>query len=265
MFMAGIYYQRADPDGWKARIEDANNHLSPPLPATDILSIIRSLERKSYEYTCRASPMASYCNSALCRTRAYGVGNAPAIEGLAVMESDPRIWFMNVGDHRLELGTDDLQQFHRFHRACMENLHICYPMMKQEAWIQVLQAAMEHVTVLETTKDLKREGKFGELLEEFLTNRATGHRLDDLLLGRPWDDQEGCRYWFRLQDFQRFLKRESERDFPRAQCTLQIRSMGGDTKFMMVKGKGINVWWVPSAALERTPAVDPPPMQESPI
>ena len=37
--------------------------------------MIKQLEKKDYNYTCKATPMCDHCNSGLCKTQPFGVGD----------------------------------------------------------------------------------------------------------------------------------------------------------------------------------------------
>ena len=245
----GVYYKRVDPIGWKQHLEVANReYLLPPGSAEGLISVIRSLEKKDYHYTCKIEPMVGHCNSVVCRTRKYGVGeeNAfPHITGLSKLETDPPLWFVDLDDDRLEIETDDLLYYTRFIKVCFEKQKV-FHMQSQGAWLQILRPLMETCTIIEAPTEVSREGQFLELLEEFCTNRQRGKSKEDMLVGRPWENEEEGVHYFRLKDFQKFLIREGIRDYTRGQLTQQIKHLGGGFKFFKVKETGFNTWWVPS-------------------
>lgn len=267
LMMMGIYFKRSNPNGWETELEKANAQLlQPPGSSQGLQSVIRSLKKKDYNYTCKTEPMRSHCNSAVCRTRRWGVGeegNYPKISGLSKLDTDPAIWFVDVGDQRIELTTNELQMYNKFHSACMEYLNLCYRPMKQDDWLQVVASAMENVTLIPASADISVQEQFREKLEEFLTNRQRGNSQEDLLNGRPWEDEEEGRYYFRLQDLMDFLARKGDRDAREAKRGTMVRrleKLGGSHKGVNVKGKYLNLWWVPVEAVQATPEVDPPPV-----
>lgn len=273
LFMMGVYYKKLDPEGWKARLEKANQEfLKPPGSSEGLTTVIRSLEKKDYEYTCKNEPMVSHCNSTLCRTRKFGVGdggNVPALSGLSKLDTEPPIWFADVGDMRIEATTEQLQNYTLFHRLCMDQGQ-CFAMLKVPEWLSIVSIAMESMTVVPAPPDVSTTGRFQELLEEFLTNRARGLLKDDLLSGRPWEDTsdenpELHRHYFRLSDLQKFLKREDMKELTRGQITQKIRKMGGGSHGHSIKNRFVSCWWVPSSSVNRMPELDPPPTPRSPI
>lgn len=266
----GSYYKRKNPVAWKDDLDKANReYLTPPGSSEGLVSVVRSLEKKDYEYTCKIEPICSYCNASLCRTRKYGVGDGTSsidISGLSKLNADPPIWFVDVGgDKRLEISTDDILYYNRFIRVCFERLDTVLPMIKQDTWMSVLRPLMDNCTIIETTKEVSKTGHFMELLDEFCTNRRRGKNKEDLLAGMPWEDEENQRYYFQLKDFQKFLNREKITEWTRGQITQKIRHAEGGVKFMNLKKKGINAWFVPSSVFELREKLDLPKMEGSVI
>jgi hypothetical protein len=270
----GIYYKRRDPSTWKRELEEANQtHMKPPLAADEVAGVIRSLERKEYEYTCKVEPMFSHCDSMTCRGRRWGVGdegNLPIIAGLSKLDTRPAIWFVDVMGVRLELTTDQLYDYRLFTKSCMEEGTHTFGPMKQASWHSMLNEAMKHCVMIEAPDDVGVQGRFHEYLEEFLTNRQKGERREDLFSDRPWEDEEEQRHYFRLGALQKFFKREDVRDersqyFGRNRLATMIQRLGGGPHFFNIRGRGCSVWWVPSSTVQSLPEVEPPPVKGAPL
>lgn len=263
LMMMGIYAKKSAPGEWKEFLDKANReHLNPPGSSEGVVTAIKSLERKDYEYMCNAEPMASHCDAKTCRTRKFGVGSwgeYPQISGMSALKTDPVIWFVDVDGERLEIGTADLQNYTRFHAVCMEKLSKCYQIMKQDSWLKTVHEVMKNVVSLEPPADSKPGSTLHELMEEFLTNRSRGVRSEDLLSGRPYANEDEGRLEFRLRDLQKFLKKEGHDEMSRGKLTRAIEKMGGGTGFYNFKNKkGVNYWHVPSSQFEPTPQFDVP-------
>lgn len=262
LFMMGLYYRRMDPADWRERLEKANQtFFATPHPSDQLAAMIKSLDKKEYEYTCSVEPMASHCDSRTCRRRRYGVSSSadyPDITSLSVLEAEPAIWFVEVDGQRLEMSTEDLQRYDRFHRIAMERLHRCYMVMKHDTWTKIVASAMSNVEVLPMAADLTLQARFTELLEEFCTNRQKGSRREDIMVGKPWEDEEEGRHYFRLRDLQRYLERENFKSLTRGAMGELIKKLGGESLQMSIRGHNRHVWWVPVAALQTTPEVPVP-------
>jgi hypothetical protein len=262
LFMMGLYYKKAFPGDWKKHLEEAGRvHLDPPASSDAMQSLIKSLERKEYEYTCNNEPMASHCNARLCRTRRHGVGSwgdYPTLDGLSVLKTDPVIWFVDVDNERLEVSTADLQNYIKFHAVCMEKTQRCYKLMRQDNWLRQVNEAMSNVVAIDPPPDSKPEAQMHELLEEFLVNRTHGNRPEDLLSGRPWTNEDENRLEFRLRDLLKFLKREGQQEISRGRLIRMIQKMDGGHGFRTIAGKGVNYWWLNADLFSKVPEVSVP-------
>ncbi len=260
LFSMGIYAKKKWPSKWQEVLEEYNRrYMEPPLPSEEIQQMLGSLQKKDYNYKCGESP---HCNTALCRTRKYGVGGTgtlPLISSLSVLNTDPPLWFMDIEDERIEMSTDDLQNYKRFHKVCMEQLHICYRSLGQDAWLRMIADVMSNVVSIEVPEEVAVSGQFKEILEDFLTNKQRGERIEDILSGRPWEDTSSGRHIFRLRDLQRELERAKMQPMlTRGRITQRIRDLGGGNDFMNIKGHGTNVWWIPSNKVQALPRVGAP-------
>jgi hypothetical protein len=262
LFMMALYYKRAAPDEWKEKLERANQIYFDPLPRSEVDGVIKSVSKKDYEYTCKEEPMRSCCDSILCRARKFGIGRGgeyPVISSLSKLNSDPPVWFADVLGQRLELSTDELQNYQKFHRHCMNRVNKTYRPMKQDAWFALVQEAMDKVLEIDVPEDARPGARLREQLEEFLTDRAKGDRKEDLVQGRPFESvEDGC-YYFTIKSFERFLRQQGIRDFDRGKLYDNIVRLGGGKHFFNIENhKGVRAWFVPSSAVQAAPVVPPP-------
>lgn len=247
LFALGIFAKKKFPGSWKDKIEDLNRQfMDPPLPSDEVNMLIKNLDKKDYNYKCSDQPIVSYCNSGLCRTRKFGVGGGdefPVIAGMSVLDSEPPLWFVDIEDSRVELTTEQLQNYKLFQRAAMDKLHVCYQMMKQDTWLRMVGDSMRNAVRIEAPKEVNNSGHFIELLHDFCTSKHRARNKDEILLGKPWEDEENKRYYFRLRDLMSYLEREKFHDYARNKVSNELRIIGG-RDFWNVKGQGLNLWWV---------------------
>jgi len=269
LFMMGMYYKRADTNGWKARLDTANQtYFKPPLPSEEVLGVVRSLDKKDYEYTCKEEPMHSHCNSVLCRTRKFGVGKAgeyPTITSLSKLQTEPPVWFVDVEGERLELTTEELQSYVHFHRACMAKIDKCYRNLRQDVWLSILSEAMVNVQPVPAPPEIGLFGRFNSLLREFLTNRSRGIRPEDLMSGRPYE--EDGRHYFKIDAIMKFLQQEGfkvKNNTVADSWVMQriIDMKGGRKKFNFSNAASVRTFWVPASAIEDTPDIPAPKMDD---
>jgi hypothetical protein len=277
LFMMGLYFIRVDVNNWTTRLEEANRlFFNPPLSSDEVQGVIKSIEKKGardpdsgYRYTCRTQPMASHCNSKICRGRKHGIGSAdeiPKLTGITKMGDDPPVWFLTIGDLRLELATSELQNAYAFQSKCLEK-GVCFQSMKQQDWIALLSDAMSHgIEILDMPGDVGIQGQFKELLDEFLTDRQVGEDKEELLRNVPWKDYVEKKVYFKLSALQSFLEKANFKHYRRGSLVQRIRDLGGDHHFFSLKGnRGLNVWYVPMTILPTVQPAEPPRMKESPF
>lgn len=268
LFAMATYAKKKWPNGWEEKVEEYNRtSIRPPLSSEEVLGVIKNLKRKDYEYQCKMLPLVNHCNSKECRMRTFGIGDTdlvPVISSLSVLESEPPLWFMDVNDERVELSTDELIDFKRFQKVCVERLMICFPPVANSRWQRQVAKAMESVVRIEAPPETKVEGHLKELLTDFLTNRQRGRKIEDILNGRPWESEEKRVHYFRLRDLREHINRNTLlRGLTQGQITSQIRNMGGGNTFLNVKGRGMSIFFVPSDTIEEpeTTTTDNPPQE----
>jgi hypothetical protein len=265
IFMIGIYLKRAYPNDWKERLDQDNQtYLRPPLPTDEINSVIKSLDKKDYEYTCKEQPMAAHCNSVVCRGRKFGVGTGgeyPVIEALSKLNTDPPLWFVDIPGAHIAMTTEELTNYRKFHTLCVARADppVAFKLIRDDVWMGILNDALQKVDIIEAGPDVGISAIFHEMIEEFLTNRTRGERREDLLRGAPWEDEEQGRHYFRLQDLMKFLGRQGSK-MSRSEVTTRIRENfdGGTMQFHIPGKANINVWWVMAKYIAKAPSLELP-------
>jgi hypothetical protein len=255
LFNLGIYAKLSNSDEWEIKIEEYNRaYLNPPLAAGEILTIIKQLRTKDYNYKCNDQPISSHCNSGVCKTRKFGISPAtamPSFGSLTKQNSNPPVWFLDVENNRLELSTEDLQNQTRFQRVCMEAIDKMPPKMSERAWQTIVQNLLNSVTIIEVPQDASIEGQFHDLVESFCTDRAQAQTKEEVLLGKPYT--ENGRTQFRLSDLEAYLQRHNFRYFSRPKITARLRDMNAEHSGANIKGRFVNLWAVPSFKTQLDP------------
>lgn len=271
LFHIGVFLKKAEPADWQKALERDNQlYMRPPLTSDEVTSVIKSLEKKDYEYKCKDQPMVSHCDSVACRGRKFGVGAGgayPVIEAISKLDTQPPLWFVEIPGARISMTTEELTNYRRFHTLCVARSNVVFKLIPDPVWIGILSEAMANVDMIEAGPDVGTAAVFREMLESFLTNRTRGESKEDLLRGAPWEDEEAGRHYFKLGPFEKFLQREGVRDMRRNEITTRItEDMKGGRFKMDIKGhRNLNFWWVPSSAIERAPELNAPKMREDEI
>lgn len=271
LFGLGIFCKKKFGERWREMLEQYNRQfMVPPLPADEVMKTIQSLEKKDYQYKCKDKPCIDYCNSALCKTRKFGVGGAgkyPTISGISKLDAgENTLWFLDIEDTRIELNTRQLQNYREFQAVCMDVLTVFYLPMKADTWASMVGEAMQNATIIEPAEDVTVQGHFKELLEEFLTDRHAGTSKNDLFLGKPYLDPDMEMHYFRLRDLMAHLERRNFKSWGRNVIGRRIETLpGGGRTFFNVDGNGVNVYHVPSSMFSGTPQSQLPESDEDPV
>ncbi len=269
MFAAAVACKKEKPESWKQRLEEINmKYCTPPLPATEIVTIQQQHEKKDYGFPCDQEPLKSFCNKTLCKTKKHGIGSSASsvdVTGLCVVKSEPPVWFCDVGGKRVELTTDDLQTPQRFQKACMEQIHIMPPMMKMGDWQVIVSMMMEDMSEIEVPEELTYKGQFMDLLEAFCDGRVQAQSAEELSLGKPYTDNEERKTFFKLEALIKYLRNNKFDSYSRGQIQERLKELNidgtanGQKRFNTSKGdtKPMRVWWVPSFGAEvQVPRID---------
>ena len=68
---------------------------------------------------------------------------------------------------------------------------------------------------------------------------------EEILLRRPWTDDEHDLTYFRLKDFEDYLKKNKFFEFKRNKIGKYIKDIQGENIVMNIKGKSVRVWKIP--------------------
>jgi hypothetical protein len=251
MFNVCVMAKKMSDSDWQPIITSVNEEsFDPPLNWNEIEAVMSSADSKDYQYTCSKAPIRQHCNPGLCRTRKYGVGGGgpttPRLSSLSKYNTDPPIWFLDMDNgSRLSMSTEDLQNQGGFQKRCMEVLNYMPAKMSQQAWNQMIQALLQDVVIIEAPEDSSPLGQFSELIERFCTGKAQAKHLDEILLGKPFHDQEKGRHLFRLADLLSYFDKQKFKDFKLNQISSGLRDMGGTTHVYRLNGKRATVWEIP--------------------
>ncbi len=257
LFMCGVYCRMKNPDDWVSKFEDINRTLcADPLPAAEVTTLVKSLSKKEYFYTCEQEPFKSYCDKEICKTKKYGVGgdqpDMPQMGGLTTLLSEPRLYFMDVGGKRVQLSTEQLQNQTLWQRACMEQINIMPPTVKAQTWQATVSNLMLGATYLEVPEELTMVGQFKEHLRAYCTSRIKAMVPEELEMGKPWTEDGLTR--FTISGLMLYLHNRHFTFYNRAQVQEALKSLNngaeahGHQNINREDGKRstLRVWWVPA-------------------
>jgi hypothetical protein len=272
LFNIGVFLRKARPDTWEDAILQYNQlYMTPPLPLNEINLVVKQLKKKEYNYKCKDAPINSHCNASLCKTRKHGIGlsmDIPTVSALSKYNASPPLWFLDVDGRRLELTTDQLQQQHKFQLVCMDKVNIMFPTVKKHEWETMLNGLLKQMieteAVTEAPEDTSEEGVFFDLLEEFCTHLQTAMDREEILMGRPWTNEEEGFTYFRIKDLESFLLR-NKFQMTRNKIASRLRDINGSSHPINVKNRTVRTWRVPVYERQNAPFNTDLPLKGSPF
>jgi hypothetical protein len=254
LFNLGVYLRKAFPDSYETEILTYNaTYLAPPLPLNEVNLVAKQLDKKDYAYKCTDAPINAHCNKDLCRTRKHGVGvgtHGAPIANLRKYNSVPPVWFLDVNGEPLELDTDALLSQAVFQKACMEQLNFMPPTSKKIDWearISCLLNEMkeDETAVIEVAQDASTSGQFYDFLDEFCHHQQKAQDKEEILLRRPWVDEDKNLTFFRLKDFEAHLRKNKFFEYKSHKIAQRLRDINGESTVLKIKGRAVRVWAVP--------------------
>jgi hypothetical protein len=216
LFNIAVYYKQATPDTWEDELVKSNQkYMNPPLNNTEVQMLIKSVNRKGYDkYRCKDAPINSVCQSGLCRTKRFGVGygeeEMPSLGSLTKYTSKPPQWFLDVGESRIELKSEQLYNPGMFALACLDQANLIIPVLKPKDWKQYyLKPLMTNIQEVEPLESLDPRNEIMDLLQDWTTNRQNARTMDDIFNKLPYTDDGREFTYFRMEDFFNFCKKNN--------------------------------------------------------
>ena len=133
----------------------------------------------------------------------------------------------------------------------MEQLNFMPMSVSKQIWENRISALMNEMknnesAIIEVAQDASISGQFYEYHEDICSNMQQAQDKEEILLRRPWTDEEINKTYFRLKDFENFLKRNKFFEYKSHKIAQRLRDMGGVSTLLKVKGKPIRVWIIPA-------------------
>ena len=255
LFNVGVYYRKKNPDDWQEDLMRFNyESLDQPLPSGEVNSLVKSVSKKDYAYTCKQSPICNYCEKSKCMKREFGVGGygggqAIEISAITKYETENRQsvrWYIEIGGERIEVTTQQLLDQRQLQKLCVEKLNKCPATMPGPKWEQAINSLLESVEIIQDPDDASPQGQFEKMLDSFLTGKVQARHRDEIMNGKPWNDTDEGKVFFRSEDLFIYLEARRFRYQSQHQVWSWLRSTGGDRKTFRIKSKPVKVWSVPA-------------------
>jgi hypothetical protein len=100
--------------------------------------------------------------------------------------------------------------------------------------------------IIEVAQDASVSGQFYDFLEEFCRHLQQAQDREEILLRRPWTDEDRGLTYFRLKDLEGFLKKNKFFEYKSHKIAQRLRDINGESIVLKIKGRAVRVWQIPA-------------------
>jgi hypothetical protein len=258
LFSLVVAHRKANPEGWKRMLEESNvRYCESPLPAEEVVNIQKQHEKKDYGFQCTATPLCNFCNKDLCRSRKFGIGGGgtvefPKLTGMTILNSSPKMFFLDYDGKRLEITSQQLTSQTAFQNVCVEQVDRMPPTIKAAEWNKVVNGLLDTAIHLEAPPELTLRGQFEDLIREYCTSNIRAMVAEEVAMGKPWTDKGLTKFTF--AGLMEFLKFRGFTHVSRVQVQNFIKDLNDGRPCHGHQGvrkedggtTTVRVWWVPA-------------------
>ena len=260
LFNIGVYLRKRFPEDWQEKLEEYNDeYIDPPLKPREFTTVLNSLDKKSYNYKCKDSPINSVCNKTKCLTCEYGIsddGTMPVLNSITKILTNPPQYFLTLNERKIgPLASKQIYNFMDFKQVVFENLDMLLPKINDKLWTESVNDLMSRVITVEAPKDSSNEGRLLDLLERFCTGSTSSTEVEDILRGKAIVNSTHTE--FRINDLMEFLDRHRFKEFKLNEITAYLKNLGAEHSGKKIKGKFMNVWSIKNFSVQEEEFTQP--------
>ena len=245
LFNLGVYCRLKFESNWEQEIENFNREvIDPPLSHREVGSIIKSLEKKNYAFTCNNPPICNHCNREACKGREFGivafqhVDVGIVLDSISKMMSEPPMWVLSLEGVRTEIETDELLDQNKFRKVCVNAINKIPGRMKAEEWDKFVRNKLSDIEILDMPIETRSSELAFNLIGKYFESTPPARTPGDIAMGR-WLST-GAELYVRGSDYISFLERHGIDIDPRRLWSILI-SKGIRTSIYM----NFEVWVIP--------------------
>lgn len=259
----GVYMKKRYPDDWQDRVGEFNSvHINPSLPFGDVSRIVKSNERRDYQYMCKQQPMCSLCDQQACLRREFGIGSGEdeldefVIDSVRKICTEEPIYIVVVDGKPMRLKGEEIFNYAVFRQEFFKQCDRVLKFMKPEEWKVRLNDAMLDLEKEEAPEIVGESGQIRHHFMEWTGQMMQVRGLEAALEGYPFYKDKT--FLFRGTDFISYLKRSGGRYEDRF-VWLVLNEDGAEQIRKDIKGSTRSLWSYPVGE----PWFEPPEKKET--
>ena len=209
------YLKKRFPNEWKSKLMDYNKkYCEPPLPENELQNtVMKSQDKKEYNYECKKEPLRSFCNSKKCRIQKFGVGNGHIpmiVEEIQIYQTEPTMYKVSIDGESVDVKAEELNDPKLFANASLKQIYKTFPSMPINLWREMIQEHLnKKVFVTDMAESLKVDVMLEELLFDYFKN-TPGQDITSITIGnRSFVDHENKICYFKQKSLEDYLSKTS--------------------------------------------------------
>lgn len=267
MFNVMVFLKKRFPDDWESRA-DVYNAKMANIKSDELQEIVRSVKKKNYDYTCAIQPINAVCQRRVCTRREFGVGPTDietsgfivdAVTRVDPGNGDEPLWILEVGGKRIEITHAELHDRAAFNRAISARANVLPQYLSAARWNGMIGKWIAMANTVPMPEDASPTGQLWEHIEHYALETGDAKSRDEIFMGKPYREEGNV--YFRGQDLFKYLDTRRVQYISKQKVHSLIKTKGGGSVFWNVRGKGVNMWFMP-VPKEPEPEVQPDLQQE---
>jgi hypothetical protein len=243
----GVYLRNAFPDDWSERLFTINyEKCDPPLKASEVANIIRSLELKQYQYNCNA--FQDICDEPTCLNREFGIEVSQQnyvdadITRIQKIDGNPPVWILTVNGQPVRVSTRALKSHEAFRTAVLEQRNQLIRPVRKRTWEKLIANLLQTLEVVEAPAKFPAPDQVWQMFLAWISRDVTvGKAMKCIRDGYPFFNEEENLLLFRGSDFLAHLRKEHRRIDARI-VWRTLRNKGAKAERRRVLGKQGRFW-----------------------
>lgn len=249
LFSLGCYFKAKYGEDYENYLFEANNRLDKPLTEKELQqTVLSSLNKHTYSYRCKESPLCNVCNKKECATRAYKVGDevsSLSYEQFVQYNCDPPYYDWTINGKVLRFNSEaEIIQQEKFIELCMRHLGVLPNKLKREAWTAIVNEALSNKQIKEVEYDTSSPlAVMQESLKQFMLSAKLGDNIDDSIgVGRPYLSYDAQTVVVTMKDLYIYASNATKMKFSNRDIANWLYSINARTSTRKVHLTTIRVW-----------------------
>ena len=258
LFNSGIYFKQKDPAELDQALYELNDGLNSSVDSTELKTVISSLSKKDYLYTCDKEPICSVCDKSACLDKKYGVGfRSESLDSeielgvltVLVGQGKSYTWEVRKSSQRALLHFNshkDLLTQDVFVEEILKEFNYKVSKLKTDKWDRLLNSALSDAVIEEVNvdDDYTKQGQLLKVVLKYFSTSATAS-VDDVLQGMVLKREKRNDLLFRSEHLWRYLTTVNKLEVSNSEYRSLLKTLLGSHTVHKISSKSVRLVRVP--------------------